>query len=67
MKIREPMCSSRPPFTDFSFTVKWGTVYKNKCTAEEAEKKKGKQKEEREVIEILKGSLSILQVHVYCM
>ena len=43
-----------PPFMYLSFTVKWGTVYKNKCTVNEAEKKKMENERKRE--EILRGA-----------
>ena len=49
-----------PPFMDLSFIVKWETVYKNKHTVSELEKKKKKKKRKREVIEILRGSFNIV-------
>lgn len=60
MKTQSSQAMHGPPFMDLSFIVKWETVYKNKHTVSELEKKKKKKKRKREVIEILRGSFNII-------
>ena len=60
MKTQGSQAMHGSPFMDLSFIVKWETVYKNKCTVSEPDKKKKKKKRKREVIEILRGSFNII-------